>query len=73
MRDTSKVDRTVVVDEFQELSKREMEDVTGGGEGAKYGYMRYEPTGQGFGDDPDDLCVVIMADVIRDVTALMAR
>ncbi len=30
MRDTSKVDRTVVVDEFQELSKREMEDVTGG-------------------------------------------
>ncbi len=30
MRDTSKVDRTVVVDGIQELSKREMEDVTGG-------------------------------------------
>ncbi len=30
MRDTSKVRRTVVVDEIQELSKREMEDVTGG-------------------------------------------
>ncbi len=30
MRDTSEVDRTVVVDGTQELSKREMEDVTGG-------------------------------------------
>ena len=30
MRDTSKVRRTVVVDGFQELSKREMEDVIGG-------------------------------------------
>ncbi len=30
MRDTSKVDRTAVVDGFQELSKREMEDVMGG-------------------------------------------
>ena len=30
MRDTSKVDRTMVVDGIQELSKREMEDVMGG-------------------------------------------
>ena len=31
MTDTSKVERTVEVDESQELSKREMLDVTGGG------------------------------------------
>ncbi len=30
MRDTSTVRRTVVMDEFQELSRREMQDVTGG-------------------------------------------